>query len=346
MVDVLFATNRAPVANTPQGVPDFGDQIMPAGNLWCGTATVNGINMHDPDAGTIAAIPDLVQGPGFSPAQTAALTNSTNPVLVFVHGTDNDFEDAIQRAAYNKSWLEAVSQQPFDVVAFTWPARAYGGIAEIFQYQGDYKADQQQADASAGHFGLLLTQLYALKPQFTGRKLGLLCHSMGNRMLGGAVQAWFASGNAPAPPLFDMAVLAAADENYDTFHPPGGGRLTNLCKLATGITVYFSDADVLMGLSKAVNGYAPLGQLGPQNEADQQLFSPAVYQLVDCTDVNDYVGPRLSIDISHQYYRQSLVVRADIAAVLLDRPTHRYDHDVAKNIYDMAMPPLPYPMVS
>lgn len=344
MVDVLFATNRVPVGNTAQGVQDFGDQIMPAGSLWCGTASVSGITMHDPDAGTLAPIPDLYQGPGFSPAQIATLTNSTNRMLMFVHGTDNDFEDAIQRAAYNKSWLEAVAQQSFDVIAFTWPARAYGGIGQILQYHDDYKADQNQADASADHFGLLLKQLYALKPRFAGRNLGLLCHSMGNRMLGGGVEAWFKSGNAPAPPLFDEAILAAAAERAATFDLPTGGRLTNLYKLATGITVYFSEADIMMGLSKAVNGYAPLGQLGPVNEADTQFFPTGVYQFVDCTDVNDYVGPRLSIDISHQYYRQSLTVRADIGATLIGTEPNRYYHDAQKNVWEEVMPPLPYPI--
>ena len=344
MVDILFATNRVPVANTPQGMPNFGDQILPAGGLWCGTATVDGITMHDPNAGTITAIPDLQQSAEFSPAQIAALTGSANPVLVFVHGTDNDFEDAIQRAAYNKSWLDAVAQQAFDVIVFTWPARAYGSLAAIFQYEDDYEADQQQADASAGHFGLLLSQLYALKPQLGGRKLGLLCHSMGNRMLGGAVAAWYAGGNAPAPPLFDQAILAAADERKDTFNIPPNGGLTNLYKLATGVTVYFNEADILMGASQFVNGYAPLGQLGPSDEADKQLFPTGVYQFVDCTNVNDYVGPRLSLDISHQYYRQSLAVRADIAAMLLGRPTHRYYYDDANNIWEVVMPPLPYPI--
>jgi esterase/lipase superfamily enzyme len=344
MVDILFATNRAPIANTPQGVPDFGDQMIPAGNLWCGTATVTGINMHDPDAGTIETIPDLVQGGGFSAAQVAALTNSTNPILVFVHGTDNDFEDAIQRAAYNKTWLDAVAGQGFDVIVFTWPARAYGSLADIFQYEPDYRADQRQADGSAAHFGLFLKQLYALKPQLGVRKLGLICHSMGNRMLGGAVAAWYA-GAAPAPPLFDAAILAAADENADTFDPPGGGRLLKLYQLAKGITVYFSDADILMAASKLLNGYAPLGQFGPTDEANQQLFAPAIYQFCDCTNVNDYVGPKMSLDLSHQYYRQSPTVRADIASTLLGKQPKRYYYDQVANVWEMFLPPLPYPMV-
>jgi esterase/lipase superfamily enzyme len=341
MVDILFATNRAPIANTPQGLPDFGDQILPAGNLWCATASVDGISMHDPDAGTITAIPELNQG-GFSPAQIATLMNSTNDILVFVHGTDNDFEDAIQRAAYNKTWLDAVAGRRFDVIAFTWPARAYGGLSQVFHYSGDYKNDQQQADASAAHFGLFLAQLYSLKPKLGTRRIGILCHSMGNRMLAGAVAAWYAGGNAPAPPLFDQAILAAADEIGTTFDQPG--RLSNLYKLAKGIIVYFSENDILMLASRGVNGYDPLGMYGPSNPANLQLFPKDVYQFADCGDVNDYVGPKMSLDLSHQYYRQSPTVRADIAATLLGKTPKRYEYDAARNVWEVFPPPLPYPM--
>jgi esterase/lipase superfamily enzyme len=341
MVDILFATNRMRDVDTPQGVPNFNDLLLPAGQLWCGTASVDGINMHDPDAGTITKIPDLVNQAGFSPTQMAALTASTNPILVFIHGTDNDFEDAIQRAAYNKAWLKAVAGQSFDVVAFTWPARAYGSLADVFQYPADYKADQQQANASAAYIGLFFHQLYQL--QLGTRKLCLLCHSMGNRALGAAVEAWYASGGAPVKPLFDVAILAAADETKDTLSEPGGGRLTKLRQLASGVTVYFSEADILMAASDALNDYVPLGLGGPTAPG---ALSTDVVDLVDCTDVNDYVAPRLSLDLSHQYYRQSPIVRADIAAKLLNTATHRYHQDPDTHIWQMTWPPLPYPVVS
>jgi esterase/lipase superfamily enzyme len=344
MTDILFVTNRAPSVTPPQGITDFGDELLAAGTLWFGAATVSGINMHDPDAGT-ATIADLHWGTGFSPRQIATLTQSGNDIVVFVHGTDNDAQAAIQRAAYNKTWLEAVAPRGFDMIAFTWPARNYGSLDQVLKYQDDYHTDQRQADASAAHVDLFFAELYRLKPQLGNRKINLLCHSMGNRVLGGAVEAWYRGAAAPAPPLFDVALLAAADERADSFTQPNGGRLSNLYKLSTAITVYVSDADFLMAASDGVNGYAPMGLSGPHDVADRQKFPQAVYQFVDCTDVNDYVAPRLSLDLSHQYYRQSPTVRADIAATLVGAEPNRYYHDLDRNMWDEVMPPLPYPMV-
>jgi hypothetical protein len=96
----LFVTNRIrlPDAN---GVAQFGDASIPAADgLWCGTAKVSGTSMSDPDTGTISAIDGLVQG-GLLQAQQDAIAQSPNDVIIFIHGTDNPFDAAVPRAAYN-----------------------------------------------------------------------------------------------------------------------------------------------------------------------------------------------------------------------------------------------------
>jgi esterase/lipase superfamily enzyme len=124
-------------------------------------------------------------------------------------------------------------------MAFSWPSRDYGSLIDIFDDHADYVADQQAATASASHFGRFLDQLYTLKPRLGAtRRLNLLCHSMGNSMLGAAIGAWFAGRAAPAPQLFDQAVLAAADETKTTFLGSNGKRLSLLNQLTRGISVY------------------------------------------------------------------------------------------------------------
>lgn len=343
MADILFATNRIQIANTPQGVPDFGSGVMPMPNgLWCGTATVNGISNDDPSTGTIAAIQGLNQG-GFSPAQINTLVQSTNDILVFVHGTDNAFADAVTRGAYNQAWLTQLAGTGVDVIVFSWPSQAYGDLINIFQDHTDYDDDQKSATASAPHFGLFLQQLYALKLQLGTRTLSLLCHSMGNFMLGGAVEAWFATPRT-APPLFDQVILAGADETKTSFLGTNGKRLSKLYQLTHDIAVYFNDSDIMMELSDIVNSYTPLGKEGPTGAANTQIYPTGVYQFVDCGNVSDYIGPH-TFDESHQYYRQSPTVRADIAALLLGKPTQRYYYDPTANVWQMVMPPLSYPIV-
>src|SRR6185312_7592310 len=99
MADILFVTNRIRAATVPPHIPDFTDEAMPraAGNLWCGTATVDRIDLANPDAGSISQIAGLTKG-GLSDQQKAAISGSPNDLLVFVHGAENSFSDAVTRA--------------------------------------------------------------------------------------------------------------------------------------------------------------------------------------------------------------------------------------------------------
>jgi esterase/lipase superfamily enzyme len=341
MVDILFITNRVQLAPNANGVPQFGDTPMPAANgLWCGTATVNAISANDPDAGTIAQIQGLNQG-GPSQAQLDMITQSPNDVVIFVHGSDNPFDAAIPRAAYNWTWLNQVSRRPLDLIAFSWPSRDYASLINIFEDHTDYVADQRAATASAPHFGLFLDQLYALRARLGAtRRLNLLCHSMGNYMLGAAVEAWFAGRQMPAGQLFDQVVLAAADESKTTFLGSNGKRLSNLKQMARGIAVYFNYNDVMMELSNIVNQYTPLGQQGAIGQSSTQLYPTAIYQFLDCSNTNDYVGP-YTFDESHQYYRQSPTVRKDIAGALIGQPPTRYFYDASGNTFWLFPTPIP-----
>jgi esterase/lipase superfamily enzyme len=347
MPNVLFATNRQRLADTPGGLPNFGDTALPAGpgGLLFATATVTDIAIDSPDAGNIVAISPL-NPDSFSDVDLAPVLQSQNDILVFVHGAANSFADAIKRAAYNKSWLGAGAltgaSTVFDLIAFTWPGRAYQ-IADIVGDYDDYRHDQGQAAGAAGAFGAFLRQMEALQHRIGRRRMHLLCHSMGNYLLGGAVEAWFRATPQPGPPIFDEIILAAADEQADTFSRPNGGRLSNLWRLGREITVYFNNDDVAMALSRVVNRSFRLGDDGPPDKADTRFYSPNVYEFVDCTGVNDLIeGFLASPDRSHQYYRQSPTVRTDIIATLADLTPKRLRYDSAANTYGL----FPLPVVA
>src|SRR6185437_598345 len=341
MTEILFVTNRSLKRTTLARPPDFTDEALPqvVGSLWCGTVTIDGIDLANPDAGAIAQLTGLTKG-GLSDTQKAAILRSPNDVLVFVHGAENSFADAVVRAAYNRAWLVDAIKKDIDVVAFTWPARNYGDLSKIVNDDVVYRHDQLEARKSAFHFGLFLQQLYELRPHLSAskRRLGLLCHSMGNYMLGGGIEAWFLN-HAPEP-LFDQVILAAADEPNDTFQRPKGERLSRLASLAKGITVYFNYEDFMMTLSQNVNLFMPLGFDGPPRKNDFQLFPTDSYQFVNCTNCNDYLGPNTQ-DRSHQYYRQSPTVRRDIGALLLGQMPSRLNCDPNQNeyfLFPMAIP--------
>ena len=135
-----------------------------------------------------------------------------------------------------------------------------------------------------------------------------------NLALQGATESWFSHGNGDAR-LFDEAILAAPDERYDSFDFPEPGRLSALHRLADHISIYFSAADAVLSLGMALNlGAKRLGQDGPHDRFDPVKFPPAQYRMVDCSGFRDYAFDFAS---SHQYYRRSPGVRADIAATMM-----------------------------
>jgi len=179
----------------------------------------------------------------------------------------------------------------------------------------DYKRDQIVAGQSGMHVKNFFEQLRPLlrRARASGSRCYLLCHSMGNWALQAAVESWFSHGNAAAE-LFDEAILAAADEQFDSFDFPMPGRLSGLPSLARHVSVLYSKADAVLMLSVAVNlGVRRLGQEGPHNRADPAEFPPSRFRMIDCTAYRDYA---FDIASSHQYYRRSRQARLDIISLL------------------------------
>jgi esterase/lipase superfamily enzyme len=315
---VFFATNRVPLA--PFAAPWFGyapTPLTPDGLLFA-EATVSGTIIADASSGTIDDITALSPG-SLSAGSRTKLANSTRDLLIFVHGFANSFNDAITRAAYNREWLaqSGLPAADMDVLAFTWPSS--GSLISIPPDFPDdaYLADQGRASASGYHLAHFLNEASKL---FTGfdpglkRRVILLAHSMGNWALQAGVEAFFAQ--VPLPPLrFDEVVLAAADEEATTFGAPDGTRLSLLPKIAGRVSVYSHETDVALAVSRVVNGNIRLGQFGADGKADSAKYPPESFRNVDCTGVHDYdwLNP---VDATHQYYRRSPTVRADIAALI------------------------------
>jgi hypothetical protein len=113
--------------------------------------------------------------------------------------------------------------------------------------------------------------------------------------------------------------LPGADEIYDSFERPNGARLSNLPKLSSRISLYYSRKDVAMYLSQAINLSRRLGFDGPNDKRDQTQYPTAMFRIVDCTEVRDF-DPLSPPDATHQYYRRSKIVRSDIAAAMADDP--------------------------
>ena len=311
---VYFATNRM-VNDPPDRTGSYTHNIvspMRPQDITYGTAFVNTANLTADTVGAVTSIHDLQQG-GFARSTIDDLSAGTRDILVFIHGFANSFENALTRAAFNREWLMDGGADTA-VVAFSWPSR--GHVIEppfpSFAYRWDQTTAGQSGPAVMAFLANLLPILEAARAR--GRRAYLLAHSMGNWALQSAVETWFAHGNGDAF-MFHEALLAAPDEIANSFDFEPYGRLSGLDRLARRISIYFSRSDrVLDDLSETINGNRRLGQDGPPDRTDPAHFPSAQFRMVDCSAIADF--PR-NFQGSHQYYRRSPQVRADIVSVMV-----------------------------
>ena len=105
---VYFATNRA--ATDPSDAangypPTMVPPSMPSAVTY-GTAFVNGVDVTTNAQGVVSQITETRQG-AFPQQAIGDLSDAGRNLLVFIHGFDNTFSDAITRAAFNREWLAA-----------------------------------------------------------------------------------------------------------------------------------------------------------------------------------------------------------------------------------------------
>lgn len=316
MTEVYFATNRVHDGTPPHG---YGYKVAPntPEAVTFAVATVSGISLPDESSGNIDAITDVTPG-AFPAAILDRLVNSRKNLLVFIHGFDNSFDDAIKRAAFNREWL-AAGGADMDVVAFTWPSAGELFAAPPHTPPQAYFADQTRAGRSAFHLAHFFTVIDRIRAGYRlanpGGRIILLVHSMGHYALQAAIQLWFGSPTPPKDLFFDEALLAAGDEIADTFERADGGRLSDLPRIASRISIYNSTCDVAMYLSTTFNLSARLGFDGPLHKHDASRYPPAKFRMIDCTAVRDY-DPLDPPDASHQYYRRSKIVRTDLVRAI------------------------------
>jgi esterase/lipase superfamily enzyme len=309
---VFFASNRI-LTGDPDLVTSYGPNIQPPSvstDMMYGTCFVDGVNIKADQAGSITSIQDTNKG-AFAANVAGDLSSAGRNLLVFIHGFDNTFADAITRAAFNREFLAASEKPGTDttVLAFSWPS--LGKIVSFPILDADYRHDQKMATLSGVHLMSFFAQIEPLLriARANGRRTYLLAHSMGNLALESAVENWFLHRNGKAE-LFNVSILAAADCGFDAFAQPNLTGLSGLSLLSSRISIYYSREDEVLDLSRTINGLQRLGQDGPKDRTNQTKFPAVVYRMFDATNINDYDRNFLS---SHQYYRLSPTVRDAIA---------------------------------
>ena len=215
---------------------------------------------------------------------SAAMKNSQNSAMVFVHGYNSTFEDAIFKAA----------QIAFDanfrgtVAAFSWPSRA-----QLLEY--DYDTGSAEVSSTA-----LLEVLKAIKD--TGvSKIYLVAHSLGSRVVTGALERASLTGVK-----LDIAelIFAAPDVDKDLFLQ----RAADIKAVAGAVTIYVSASDKALLVSSKKAG--DISRMGYVTANGPTLVKGM--EIIDVTAVGDDM-----FGLNHGTFSGSRSVLEDIGRILL-----------------------------
>ncbi|NDW07993.1 alpha/beta hydrolase [Jiella pacifica] len=194
--------------------------------------------------------------------------NVTGPkkrVLIFVHGFNSTYEEAVFRFA-QISHDTGVNAAP---ILFTWPSRG-----SIF----DYLYDRESANYSRSSLETIIAQA-ADSPNVD--EITLMAHSMGSWLAMEAVrQLTIRRGRVPAK--LRNIVLAAPDLDIDVFRQ----QLDELGPAQDRITIFTSQDDYALQVSRRLaGGVQRLGSIDLDNPLMLTFFARRGVNVVDLSDV-------------------------------------------------------------
>lgn len=310
-IRVFFATNR----NHQPGnkLQAFGGRFNPDGvaALRFGYADFAD-GAEDPKLSSVTVYPERKTATGFKGGSERFLddlrrlmSGEKSDTLVFIHGFNVSFTGALEAGARLARDMK-VEGRPVNIVVFSWPSE--GQAIPYMSYYSDREDARASGPALARTYLKLRDYLEELKrPDYCERRLHLMAHSMGAYVLRQGLQAALAKEPTALTRVFHEIMLAAPDEDDDTFELDTKLRL--LPRLGRQVTVYFNPDDRALLISdKTKSNPDRLGSDGPR------LIDliPKKIVLVDCRQVGKHADPL----VLHSYYIRSPAMAADIAAVL------------------------------
>ncbi|MEN3147416.1 alpha/beta hydrolase [Neorhizobium sp. IRAMC:178] len=193
-------------------------------------------------------------------------------VLVFVHGFNNRYEDAVYRFA------QIVHDSNADVapVLFTWPSRG-----SVFAYNYDKESTNYSRDA-------LEEMLRRLAKEPNVGEITVMAHSMGSWLTVEALRQMAIRDGRVAPKIQNV-ILASPDLDVDVF----GQQLAEIGEKRPHFTLFVSRDDRALSLSRRISGNIDrLGQVDPTVEPYRSEFEKAGIAVLDLTALK--TGDRLN----------------------------------------------------
>jgi esterase/lipase superfamily enzyme len=208
-------------------------------------------------------------------------------ILLFVHGFNVKFEEAIMRAAQIAYDLKYQGQ----IVLFSWPAGSQDGIMNSLLNK-TYEANTVTATASVNDAAAFIQWLSTLNIP-----IHLAVHSMGHQVI---IPALDKIAQTLQQPIIDELVLNAPDLPVEDFRK----FLPSVTKLAKRVTVYCSFNDNAIAASETYNN-------------NRRLGACETAEGVDMINVSEIDAPAMGVTgLGHGYY-SSRAILTDVQQLLL-----------------------------
>ena len=222
----------------------------------------------DPRRDFVTVSAAYIDKPAFLNA-VAAEAKQARPakVLIFVHGFNNRFDDAVYRFAQ----IVHDSKAPGIPVLFTWPSR---GELKLRAYTYDRESANYSRDA-------LEELIDALDHNPRVNEINILAHSMGNWV---ALEALRSRYIRPGPGVDKLknVMLVAPDVDVDVFR-------TQIRRMGTKrprFALFVSQDDKALSLSKAIWGGSPrLGEVNPEQDPYRSELAQDQIEVFDLTSL-------------------------------------------------------------
>jgi len=228
-------------------------------------------------------------------------------VTLFVHGYNNDWEDAVKRYRQICEDLYSPQRNLGLCVLFTWPSN--GRLTS-------YYPDRRDARKTGDQLAEVLNQLYdhlvgkqkEEEPERQCRaKTSVIAHSMGNYVLQEAMRhCWDRNDRPMLVSLLNQLIMVAADVDNDLFK---SGELSDgsagdaIAQLTYRVTSLFSGRDKTLGLSAGLKhfGKRRLGRSG----LDRNYPVPDNVWDIDCSTI---ISPDPPESVHRAYFTEPPVL--------------------------------------
>jgi esterase/lipase superfamily enzyme len=235
----------------------------------------------DPNREFVTVSADYLDLRSFSAAVSAtAKQTGRSKVLVFVHGFNNRFDDAVYRFAQ----IVHDSKAPGIPVLFSWPSRGEARLSA-------YTYDRESANYSRGALERLLDSL-ALNPDV--KEITVLAHSMGNWVTLEALRARAIRSGKIGDKIKNV-LLVAPDVDVDVFRT----EIQQMGNPRPRFALFLSQDDQALKVSQTIWGGVPrVGDVNPDEEPYRSEFERQGIIVFDLTHLKGNAHSRAFDDIT------------------------------------------------